>query len=275
MTSVVPGCVAARRNGFTVIEILVGLLTAGLVSTLAYQIFSTFVSQSKNQAHIANAESQLLPIQEALEKNLRRTKYGIPGKTPGLNAYGGTDTLFALQYSGQTSSAPGIVVRGAFLGIRTQARAAISKFSGIIAVRTGAASGFKARDTIVIGDHDAGEYSVVRSVDIRNNRLFVSQLLNDYPIGTQIIKVNSVAFRPVDTTLTMYSDARPRHFTRSLEELRFYAIAGNGAIDSIGPFDVDRIKSIGYRVRLRFLDAKRQGYIYREASGVVTLRNTL
>jgi hypothetical protein len=262
------------ESGLTMTEILVALFVTGVVVSLALKVFNFYSAQSKNQVRIANAQTQLLPIQAALERNLRRAMYQIPAKSPGLNSLGGTDTLYGIVYFSNGTRPDGIVVRGVFAGVRTNARNAFSKNNPTILIRPGSTSSFKIGDTLVLGNSDEYEFAVVRGVDILNHVLTTGIRLYDYPIGTQIAKVNSVSFLPRDSVLTQYTDARAYQLTDQLEDLRFYGIGFGGAVDSVGPFDINRLKSIQFLAEVRIPKVGQSGYLFRKVSGEVTLRNS-
>lgn len=262
-----------RERGVSVIELIAGLTVAALGILIAYKTFLFFNTQAVTQKRIAAGQSELLPVQAALEKNLRRAGFGIPRKGPRRNGFGGVDTLASLEFLDNGSQPDGLRVRGNFAGTATNLRADFLRASSGMAVRAGGASAFRAGDLVVMDDREHQEYLVVTGVSSSSSILFTGPRLYDYPTGTPVVKVNTVEFRPAGDSLLIYTDGTRRRLARNLSDFRIYPVLADGSLDSVPPVPLEQVVAVEFRVRLRIAKPGATGWHYRDAVDRVTLRN--
>jgi Tfp pilus assembly protein PilW len=255
-------------------EILVATVVSALVTAAAYKLFLRFSYQSRAQASIAAAQSELARIQTALEKNLRRAGYNLPLKCPGLNASSKLDTLRALVIEDNGGKPDGITVRGNFSETASQLTSPLSRWTAIMRVRAGGAKGFAKGDTLVIRDPQNAEWCIVTGVNANANLIQTRARLFDYQIGAEVILANSVSFRPTGTTLTQIASKRKHIVTKNLQNLTIATLGFDNKWDTSPPYELTNIQSLQYIVQTRVQKPGKKGWLYRDITGTVTLRNT-
>jgi prepilin-type N-terminal cleavage/methylation domain-containing protein len=263
-----------NQSGFSLSELLVGIVVAGIVVMGAYKLFLFFNSQAVTQRRVANGQSELFPIQAALEKNLRRATYGIPMRSQRLIA-GNILPVDAIVAADNGTNPDGIILRGNFTGVSTQMRSPFPMSATYMEVRFGATTAFAIGDSIVVQNTELSEYLRVLYIDNLNSRITTGARINSYPAGTSVTKVTTVEFRPSGADLKIITNGNTRYLSRNLADLRFYYKLQDGSIDSVAPVPIEAVKSIQYGVRIRIPKAGGNQYLYREAADWVLLRNTL
>lgn len=260
------------QRGMSLVELAIALAVAVFVGAASYKAFLSFNAQSISQKRIAAGQSEIFPIQSALEKNLRRASYQIPLKAPRLLRPGVVDTVAAVSVQGSGTAPQSIAIRGNFSEVATQIRVAFPKTAAIMEVKTDGTAGFAARDTVLLNCGEFNEYVTVIQVGPAS-RLITGTRLYDYPAGTNVVKVSTVQFLPDGTSLSIITDGTSRRLTGNLSDMRFAFIGFDGKIDSTLPYQADLVKSIQYRLKIRIPKVGGRGYLYRETTGKVLLRN--
>jgi hypothetical protein len=263
------------QSGHTLVDLAAGLVVAGIVTAAGYRLFTHYNSQAVLQKRIAAAQAELMPLQSALERNLRRAGYGVPLKSPRWRSGSPADTVAAIVLADNGSLPDGLTLRGNFSGAVTQARADFPRSATRLDVRLGTAGQFAAGDIVALENSDVHEYVTVASVDAANSRLTTGARLNDYPAGTRVIKVTTVEFRPSGADLLLVTNGRTQRLCRNLQEVRFYLGLRDGSVDSLPPFPIEDVQSILYGVRVRVPKPGNRGQLLREVTGRVQLRNSL
>jgi prepilin-type N-terminal cleavage/methylation domain-containing protein len=261
------------QAGVTLVELAVAVAIAALVGAAIYKIYPAFRTQALNQQRIAKGQSSLLPVQRALEKHLHDAGYRIPLKGIRRTPSGGVDTLAAVTLAPNGARPDGLVLRGNFSQVFTQARAPFPVGAAALLLRLGGADAFQPGDTLYLSDGEGGEYLAVRSVDKANSTLSTSPRLRDYPVGSGVAKVGTVEIRPQDSTLLLVRDGVPRRLAGDLADLRFYCVGMDGSLDSLPPFSLETTRSIRYRVKTRIARVGGRPSTHREAEGLVHMRN--
>lgn len=254
-------------------EILIATVVSSMVTAAAYKIFLRFSYQSRAQAAIAAGQAELIAIQSALEKNLRRTMYNLPLKCPGLNAANKVDILRAIVIEDNGSKPDGITVRGNFTETASQIIQPLPRFTQAMKVRAGGAKGFAPGDTLVMRDAQNAEWCIVTSVSAGADVIRTRGRINDFQVGTEVIKVTTVSFRPSGTTLTQTTGARKHILSRNLKNLTIATLGFDNAWDTSPPYDIANIQSLQYIVQVRVPKPGKKGWLYRDITGTVTLRN--
>ena len=263
---------AQIERGFSIVEILVGLLAVSLLSAGAYRLYVFFSKQNLTQQRIAAGQNELLPIQKTLEKNLRRASYGIPLISSYMDSTGSVKSKDAIAPSDNGSNPDGILIRGNFSNVKSQLKQPLPLAATAMSLQSGTAGDFSVGDWVVLDMGEKSEHIKITNVDTTASQLGVGARINAYTAGTNVIKVTSVEFKSENGILTMVGD-RTSVLTSNLENLRFYFHQQNGIVDSTAPYDIKEIKSISYLLTLRIQKPGSGGYLYREATGDALLRN--
>ena len=265
----------SRQGGLSMLELLVGLGVATLGLAVVYRALLSFDRQTVAQQRIAAAQSEMLPIQSSLEKNLRRASFRIPVRAPRWKSAGPADTVASLEVS-PTGSPNGIIIRGNFTEVFTQTRNPFPRAAARMDVLPGGATGFQLGDTLLLDCGEFQEYLVVTGLNATGPWIGTGNRLNDYPIGTQVIKVSLIRFLPSGGSLSIVTDGKSHRLTRNLSDLRFEFIRFDGTLESLPPFQPQFARSIQYRVKLQIpKPGAGGGFLYREVTGRVMLRNAI
>jgi prepilin-type N-terminal cleavage/methylation domain-containing protein len=263
---------ADRQRGLSLVELLVGLVAASIVTALSYKAYLSFNRQSLAQNRIAAGQSELLPIQAALEENLRRAGFKLPLKVA-RRAGAAVDTVQSVTVSPSGSGPNGIIIKGNFSEVSTRTLTPFPAAAAHMDVLPGTASQFRAGDTVLVGDREFREYLAVNAVDTVNSRLTTGPRLNDYSCGVNVLKVNTVLFQPAGNDLYLTVDGKPHRLTANLTDLRFAFIKHDGLTVSAAPFDPEGVQFIQYQVEIRIPKPGGRGYFQRRATGKILPRN--
>lgn len=76
------------NKGISLIELMIAIVVAGIVATVAFRAFSRFSAQTAEQQRIAVTQDRLTRMTQLLEKDIRMTGYGLPGN--GLHVWDNT-----------------------------------------------------------------------------------------------------------------------------------------------------------------------------------------
>lgn len=264
---------ASRERGISMPEVLIASVVAAFVVAVAYKVFLRFSYQSRAQAAIAKAQSELVPIQQALEKNLRRAMYNMPPYCLGYNAAMRVDTLKGLVVLENGSGPDEITVRGNFTEAATQLTLPLSRFTTQMQVRSGGANGFAAGDTLMLRDAQNAEWCIVTAVNKASARITTRTRRIDFQVGAEVVRIGGVTFRPKGDTLFQITGGRRHYLSRGLNALEISAQGHDGRWDDTPPFAPDGVQALQYRVRVRTAKPGKKGWLYRDATGIVALRN--
>jgi Tfp pilus assembly protein PilW len=262
-----------RERGMSIPEVMTATVVVAFVTAVAYKVFLRFSYQSRAQAAIAKAQSELIPIQTALEKNLRRAMYNMPAACAGYNASMRVDTLKSLEVKENGSGPDEITVRGNFTEAATQLTQPLPRSVTQMQVRTGGTAGFKTGDTLLLRDAQNAEWCIVTGVNTSANRITTRTRRIDFQVGAEVVRIGGVTFRPRGDTLYQVTGGRKHILSRNLYELEFTAQGHDGKWDATPPFAPDQVQALQYAIKTRVQKPGKKGWLYREATGLIALRN--
>jgi hypothetical protein len=261
----------------TLTELLVGGTIGTLVIVGAYKAFGGINKDQAQQQSIASAQSELLPLQRLLEKDIRRASQGMPAATIRRDSAGRSQPFYAIEVVKQTRGASSLTLRGNFSRTASQLRVDAAKAVAWLELQSGGARGFKTGDRVLL---EAGEYSEVTTlaeIDTVTSRLRAATRLLDFPAGASVIRIASVSYVR-DGAQLIYTDENGRRSTVSshLNLMQVAMRALNGSLDSLPPLDLANGQALTYNLAVK---RKKPGTvadsITRTATGEVTLRNLM
>lgn len=264
----------SRAAGFTLPEATVALLVSALVLAGAYRVFGWVQRQDSRQRLVAATQADLIPVQRNLERTVRRAGVGIPMQTRTLDSAGRLVQVGAVELrSGDDGQPQGLVVRGNFSGIRTQARETVPVAGTWIRVQEGGEAGFAVGDRLALIAGELSEFVFVTGVDAGGGALSTTPRTRDYPAGTSVIRVSEVRIVAQGRdTLGYLENGRLHVLTPHLEGFDLALRDFRGAVDSVPPFEPAEAKSLLYRLRVA-VPGGAADTVRRAVSGEVSFRN--
>lgn len=267
----------AHQGGVTLVELLVGGVVGALVIAGAYRAFAGIHKAQSQQQVVASTQSELLPVQRLIEKDIRRASQGMPPTTIRRDSAGRSQPFYAIEVVKQTRGATSLVLRGNFSGTASQLRVDALKAATWLELQNGGARGFKSGDRVLLEAGEISEVATLTEIDTVSSRLKSATRLLDFPAGSSVIRIASVSYIRQGKQL-LYRDENGRetslsnHFNLLQVSLRTL----NGGLDSLPPLDLANGKALAYTLTVK---RKKPGSaadsISRSSSGEVTLRNLM
>ena len=263
-------------RGLSLLELLIAVSAAAVLTAGAYRIFIYFQKQSLIQRRIAEVQARMIPAQLSLEKNLRRTGQGIP-RVSVQRAGSSADTLGALRIGHNPSGPDTLTLRGNFDTVASQLRnpAASTSASADLELLTGTAGKFAANDLVVIAANGVDEYAEVTSVNAGSGSFRTRERLFAYPAGAAVTKVSTYRYYVAsDSSLRMANPAgTARLLDKYVADLRFELVAFGNVLNAAPPWvPANRVQYVAYALDVRI--PKSQGRHFRRAlTGKILLRN--
>lgn len=261
----------------TLTELLVGGTVGALVIVGAYKAFNGINKDQAHQQTVASTQSELLPLQRLLEKDIRRASQGMPAATIRRDSSGNSQPFYAIEMVKQTRGVSSLILRGNFSGTASQLRVDAAKTAAWLELQSGGARGFKSGDRVLLEAGENSEVATLAEIDTITSRLRAATRLLDFPAGASVIRIASVSYVR-DGARLVYTDENGRQATLSSHfDLMHVAMrALNGSLDSLPPLDLANGQALAYTLVVK---RKRPGTandsITRIATGEVTLRNLM
>ena len=272
-----PSSIPSFQRGLTVIELSIAIVVSTFIMAGAYRTFLYFQKQSLVQNRIAQAQNQLFPAQEALEKNLRRASSGIPSRSVMRNASTGlADTVLAIAVQYNAAGPDSITLRGNFSDVASQFVSPVASTAATtdLPLLSGTAANFSIGDYVVLQNDGQSEYAQVASVNAGASTLRTGTRLYTYAAGTTVTKASSVQFLvAADSSLRMVQpSATAILLDKSVTSLKFKLISFGGIVDSTPPFQLDSAQYVQYSLNIRI--PKTAGKFFnRSVSGRILMRD--
>jgi hypothetical protein len=261
----------------TLTELLVGGTVGALVIAGAYAAFRGINKDQLQQQMIASTQSELLPLQRLLEKDIRRASQGMPAATIRRDSAGRSQPFYAIEMVKQARGASSLTLRGNFSGTASQLRVDAVKTATWLELQSDGARGFKSGDRVLLEAGENSEVTTLSEIDTVTSRLRAEARLLDFPAGASVIRIASVSYVREGMRL-VYTDENGRQSTLSshfnLMQVSMRTL--NGSLDSLPPLDLANGQALAYTLAVK---RKKPGTasdsIARTATGEVTLRNLM
>jgi hypothetical protein len=261
----------------TLTELLVGGTVGALVLTGAYKAFRGINKDQMQQQTVASVQSELLPMQRQLEKDIRRASQGIPPSTVRRDSAGRSQPFYAIEVVKATRGASSLIFRGNFSSTASQLRVDAAKAAPWLELQNGGTRGFRVGDRVLLESGETSEVATLTEIDSIASRLRADTRMVDFPAGANVIRIASVSYVLTGARL-VYTNENGRQSTLSTHfNLMQVALRTlNGSVDSLPPLDLANGQALAYTLAVK---QKKPGTaadsIARTASGEVTLRNLM
>jgi|GEM_PF-5103982 len=266
------------ERGFTITELLVGMVVSALVVAGAYRLLRGFTQSGLTQQTVADIQNEVLPLQNKLERDIRRASHGMPSISTTTDTGGRTVSFYAIEINKQNRGVSRLAVRGNFSGIRAQLRQDAAVADVYLNLQARTARGFKAKDLVLLEAGEASEIVTIVSSDTVLDRLRTGARRQDFPAGSSVAKITTADYKRAGAGKLVYCDDQSRcdTLTRNLDNLKVSLRTLDGGLDSLPPLDLARGQALKYEIVLRKpKTAAGRDSVSRSASGEITLRNLM
>lgn len=237
-----------RTNaGFTIIELLIAVLLAAIVTSAAMGLYITQHKQLIVQDQVADMQTSVRAAVAELARNIRMAGYDVPPVVQSIRAYNtNPDTIIVSYNSAQLT---GVLIEHAMPRPSAELRC---DGHDISALRDG--------DWIYIYDpfSQTGEYFQATNIqyassNIQHNTMPLSKA---YPYGSQVIKIERFKFF-VDQSeaahprlMVQYGGDQPQTYADNITGLNFSYVLSSGAVVDVPP-NADMIREVIITVNAR------------------------
>ncbi len=216
-----------NQNGFTLVELLIGLVAASIVSYAAMSLYITSHKEMIVQDQVADLQGNVRASAEMMASAIRKAGYNVPGILTSLESTDSNPDTIVVTYDAS-------VLRGCLL------ESDMLDFVGNLDCSGHDLSRLKAEDWLYIYDRDVdfGEFFQVTDVNYASSQILRggASLSRAYPRGSDIIKMTRIRFFIDQTDSTQpnlmiqaFGDA-PQVLGENIIGLNFRYFLENGSI---------------------------------------------
>ena len=237
----------ARNNGFTVLELLIAVLLASIVTSAAMSIYVTEHKQLLVQGQVSDMQSSIRAAIAELATKIRSAGYNLPEGIPPIEAYNtNPDTIVLIYDSGLIRD---VTIEHAMPEPSAELRCDGHDLTGLYD-----------GDWVYIFDPflKTGEYFIVTQVqysppNIQHNTM---SLNHSYPVGSKIMKIKRQKYyidrsnpnRP--NLMVQEGNNPPQLYAENITDLQFrYVLSSHAVVDT--PLMPDMIREVMISVAAR------------------------
>jgi len=262
-----------RDSGFTLLEVIIALLVASVIISVAFELFLTQHNQLLVQEDVSEIQGNARAAAELLAEEIRKTGYLLPGIVTSIEAANSNPDTLIVKYA--TSKLAGVFLGQPILTGTDNLLCTGNPLTNLVA-----------GDWVFIYDSVAncGEYFVVTNVNYYSNIIYhdLNPLGNVYPAGSLLYAIARNKFfidRSNNANPNLMIERlgqSPEIYAENIEHLDFeyYLEDGTSTAMFTNPFDV---RMIGINVRAKSfrpdLNSPNGNYRKRDFSLKVKLRN--
>ncbi len=261
------------NSGFTLVEILIALIVASVIISVAFELYLTQHNQLLVQEDVSEIQGNARAAAELLAEEIRKTGYLLPGIITSMEATNSNPDTLVVKYA--TPKLAGVFLDQPVLTGSDALRCTGNPLNELVA-----------GDWVFIYDEaaDSGEAFVVTDVDHYNNTIYhdLNPLARTYPVGSALYAIARNKFyidysdRANPNLMIERLGQPPEIYAEHIEHLDFeyYLEDGTSTTMYANPFDV---RMIGINVRAKSfrpeLNTVNGDYRKREFTLKVKLRN--